>query len=67
LFATRSLKAFVASVAVVIALFVAAVPAYAKPGNGNGHGSHQGSGTSLADQCVIDFGPGATCFVVPLT
>jgi len=68
LFATRSLKAFVASVAVVIALFVAAVPAYAKPGNGSGRGSHQGSTNSgLTDLCAQDFGPGATCFVIPLT
>jgi hypothetical protein len=34
--AVRSLKALVASFAVVIALAVAAVPASAKPGNGRG-------------------------------
>ena len=39
--AIRSMKAFVASLAVVIALLVAAVPASAKPGNGNGRGGKQ--------------------------
>jgi len=36
--AVRSLKALFASLAVVIALFVAAVPANAKSGSGNGNG-----------------------------
>ena len=65
MFATRSLKAFVASIAVVIALFVAAVPAYARPGNGNGHKSSSDSG--LSDLCTQLYGPGATCIVIPLT
>jgi hypothetical protein len=44
LIVTRSLKAFVASLAIVVALLVAAVPASAKPGNGNGrHGSNNSS------------------------
>jgi hypothetical protein len=43
---TRSLKAFVASLAVVIALLVAAVPANAKPGNGQGGGGGKGGSVS---------------------
>jgi len=64
LFATRSLKAFVASVVVVLALLVAAAPAFARPGNGRG--SQKGSGGSGTNYCLIDFGPGATCFIVGL-
>lgn len=65
MFATRSLKALVASVAVVIALFVAAVPAYARPGNGNRHKSSTDAG--LSDLCTQLYGAGATCTYIPLT
>ena len=56
MFATRSLKALVASVAVVIALFVAAVPAYARPGNGNNPKGQRVSQPTYG--CVPDLGCG---------
>jgi hypothetical protein len=59
--AIRSLKAFAASLAVVVALFVAAVPASAKPGNGRG-GSKGSTPPPTYDWCP----PGYTCFVVGL-
>lgn len=61
--ATRSLKALVASCAVAIALFVAAAPAAAKPGGGNGRGGKQVSEPPTYDWCPA----GYTCVVFPLS
>ena len=60
--ATRSLKAFVASLAVVIALFVAAVPANARPGNGHSRGGSGGSGSTTYDPCAPVIAAGGTCY-----
>jgi hypothetical protein len=62
--ATRSLKALVASLAVVIALFVAAVPANAKPGGGQGRGGWKGSVAPPPDDWCP---PGYYCVVFPLS
>jgi hypothetical protein len=49
--AIRTLKAFVASLAVVVALMVAAVPASARPGNGNGRGGRQTTTSNYGYWC----------------
>ena len=66
MFATRSLKALVATVALVIALFVVAAPAYARPGNGNGHKTSTPTAPSYADLCALYF-PGQTCIFIGLS
>jgi len=63
-----ALRSLVASIAVVIALFVAAVPAHAKPGNGNGQKPQHGpTAESLSDYYCALFFPGQNCFSFSLS
>ena len=64
----RSFKAFIASLAVVVALFVAAVPANAKSGNGRGSqkiGTTATTSTMNLDCASLGFEYG--CYVIWLT